>query len=177
MLCLIRTLLRIGGFSSIKTIRIRGVRNLWFWAKRAGKQDYSCTGNFVISKCGFNLNQNKTPRSFQIPLEMEILRILTWKCWSRVFLIPSSCPRPAGRKQLSCQLAVAPRPASLRTWEDSRGHQWCHLPGSPSNISGLWALLWEPSSHQDFLGIAQLGPGMQLVRAAGRAGGWRAFLG
>lgn len=62
-----------GSFSSIKTIKIRGERSLWFWAKRAGKQDYPCTGNFVISKCGFNLNHNKTPKVSKFPLK--------WKFW------------------------------------------------------------------------------------------------
>lgn len=97
---------------------------------------------FCHFKLWFQCESEQNPKSFQIPLKMEILRISVWKCWSRVFLIPTPCPRPAKLNQLSCYLTVVLPPASLRRWVVSWGHLRWHCHQEPLWRSGSFWCCW-----------------------------------
>lgn len=86
---------------------------------------------FCHFKMWFQSESEQNPKSFQIPLEMEILRILVWKCWSRVFLIPTSRPRPAEQNRLSRQLAAVQATSSPWRWEVSWGTPTVTSPREP----------------------------------------------
>ena len=157
----------------MKTLKIGGERNLWFWAEWAGEQGYLCTGNFVISKCGFGLNQNKTPRVSKFPLK--------WKFWEFWFgNAEAGCfwyPPPAPDLQSEINFLVSLQPCCHQLpWGGGRfpGDTDGDIsPGASLRITGLSALLWEPSVLPDFLGVARLGPGTYPVRAADTSDGWR----
>lgn len=149
--------------SSMKTLKVGGERTLRFWAERAGKQGSSCTGNSVTSKCGFSLNQNKTPRVSKFPLKWKF-----WEFWSGnaeagCFWYPP--PAPDLRSETDFLVSLQPCRQQLPRGGGRfpGGHLRRHLPGS---LSKNRAFVWKPSSLLGFLGVAQLGPG-------GTSGGWK----
>lgn len=153
----------LGEFQQYKNNKNKRREKPLVLSKESWKTGLPVHRKFCYFKMWFQSESQQNPKSFQIPLEMEILRLRAWKCWSRVFLMPP----PALDMLKEGDFLI-----SLRQHHDlfprGRGRLSGDIysdiyPGASPRVTRLWALLWQPSSQMDFLGTAQLvcNPSMQ----------------